>query len=183
MARRKPYVRCIAKCRDGSPCGRMAPADTQICSVHSETLKSPIIPSEVDELVILKKLARSSNEQIKLRAVDLLLSLRAKTTPLPATPSQAGFLADCTPEERAELIALIDRFKAIREQVYTRRPELRPEGSAPPVTVIPAPYQPPDPALPDPTESNPEPEMVTVYTSTGRHRMRRDELRDEDEVR
>jgi hypothetical protein len=51
-----------------------------ICFIHAKGSQSPIIPppEQIDELKVLKQLARNSDPRIRLRAVDLLISLRTK---------------------------------------------------------------------------------------------------------
>ena len=52
-----------------------------ICHIHAGRNASPIISDEIDEIKILKKLARDSNPQIRLRAVDLLLEAKRAESP------------------------------------------------------------------------------------------------------
>lgn len=173
---RRQFVRCIATTRDGSRCGRMAPADTQICSAHSRQPSGCIPPSDqIDEIAILKKLARDSNPQVRLRAVDLLLSLKDKGQDEARRHDYAPFLKALTQDERTELINLVDALHDFKERIYAREPELRLDWETPPPrqtqidatleepTVPVAPVEPvavADPLLHDLDEAPPYPRTV-----------------------
>ncbi|HEY7566553.1 MAG TPA: hypothetical protein VH762_03230, partial [Gemmatimonadaceae bacterium] len=54
-----------------------------VCHIHraiaAGKAANPLTePADIDELAIVKKLARSGDERVKLRAVELLLELKAK---------------------------------------------------------------------------------------------------------
>src|SRR5688500_11733432 len=73
MTVKKHFVRCIMTAKkDGQRCGRMAPADTQVCAVHARGSQSPVIPTpDISPLGIIQALMRDSDPAIRLRAVDM----------------------------------------------------------------------------------------------------------------
>src|SRR5688500_2452990 len=86
---RRLLPRCSSVTRDGSQCGRRVAdgSNPPVCSVHQGKVTSPIIADEIDEIKILKRLARDTNPQVRLRAVDLLLDLKRKAGAANATAS------------------------------------------------------------------------------------------------
>ena len=96
-----------------------------ICHIHAGRNASPIIPDEIDEIKILKKLARDSNPQIRLRAVDLLLDLKAKRAESPHHAREQEselFLDVLTDEEIARLDAILEMLRDFKEEVWAREP-------------------------------------------------------------
>jgi hypothetical protein len=126
--------RCIGRCRDGSQCSRRvvnaANPQAPLCHLHDgRDPVSPIIPppDEVDEMKILKRLARSSDQRISLRAVDLLLTLQQKEDkkddqcPRCATRREsADVYRRFTDEQMEESRALFQRWHAIKTAALTQ---------------------------------------------------------------
>jgi hypothetical protein len=117
--------RCTWTNRDGTQCSRRvrdASSPAQ-CHIHLGKLNSPVIPTEVDEIGILKRLARDPNPQIKLRAVDLLLSLKTpKGCPTCAaaatTELRVKNLMDyATPEQRVALAETCQRLVTLKTTI------------------------------------------------------------------
>jgi hypothetical protein len=118
--------RCLGRCRDGSQCSRRVTDGSHppMCHLHNGTPSaSPIIPppDEVDEMKILRRLAKDPTPQIRLRAVDLLISLRQKeekgcercAAELAAARERADAIERMTDAQIAEARALINQAKAI----------------------------------------------------------------------
>jgi hypothetical protein len=129
----------------------MAPADTQICAVHTGVARSPVIPpdGEIDEIAILKKLAKDSNPTVRLRAVDLLLSLKSKGSS--DERQRAPFtVSELTDDERNTLTELIARVREFRHAVLVRlgRVEEPPSPAAPNTEPV-APADEPAPSVED----------------------------------
>jgi hypothetical protein len=107
-----------------------------LCHIHaaiargqaSSPLTEPI--DDIDEVKILKRLARDSNPQVRLRAVDLLLEVKRKNKEKaedgPAGPTPRQFLDALTPEERTAVQSLVTQLREIQKVVYARAPKLRP---------------------------------------------------------
>lgn len=76
--------RCVGVCKDNTQCGRRVIDGSQppLCHLHRANPNlSPIIPppdADVDEIKLLRQLTRSTDPRVKLRAVDLLITLRRK---------------------------------------------------------------------------------------------------------
>ena len=107
-----------------------------MCHIHKGGATGIIPPSdEIDEVKILKKLARDSDPRVRLRAVDLLLEQkrRGDEASSPVESREAvlhAFLKALTDEERARLIEILGTLRAFKETVYERRPDLRPHPVA-----------------------------------------------------
>ena len=130
MGDRKSAPRCVSVCRDGTQCGRRVTdgSNPPVCHIHAGRSKSPIISDEVDEVKILKRLARDANPQVRLRAVDLLLSLKEKDRDKPTAQRQPPFYVDAlTDDERTRLGALMQQYKAFQQEVWARDPSQRPD--------------------------------------------------------
>ena len=76
--------RCEGICRDGTRCGRRV-RDGVLCKMHDGgPHPSPMIRAQQeaiadeDEMTTLRKLAKDRDARVRLRAVDLLISLRNK---------------------------------------------------------------------------------------------------------
>jgi hypothetical protein len=171
--KKKLFVRCIKTTRDGSRCGRMAPADTQICAVHTGVARSPVIPpdGEIDEIAILKKLAKDTNPQVRLRAVDLLLSLKSKASSEARDDRQRTPFAvsELTDDERTTLSALVTSARAFKHAVLVRlgRADVLPDPVAEPPTAAPS---------EEPAPSVEEPQTVRVMTADGPRTIDPDDL-------
>jgi hypothetical protein len=108
-----------------------------ICHIHARPHASPIIPppDQIDEMKILQKLARDSDPRVRLRAVDLLIDLKAKAKIDPdkrAADESDNFLDELTSDELARLDALLASLRDFKEEIYSTRPHLRPSGGRPP---------------------------------------------------
>jgi hypothetical protein len=121
------HPRCSGACNDRTICGRRVIDGSQppLCHLHQAKARgeslSPIIPplDDVNPLRRLKRLARSSNEQVALRAAELLLKLDERT-PEPASKSDGLDIEKLTGEERAELLALVDQYNTWKRRVAAR---------------------------------------------------------------
>jgi hypothetical protein len=134
MTVKKILPRCTCVTRDGTQCGRRVTdgSNPPICHIHARGTSSPLIPppDEIDEIKILKRLARDSNPQVRLKAVDLLLDLKAKGEAAPSEAEQTDrFLDALTEEESARLDAILEQLRNLKEEVWTREPHLRPRFS------------------------------------------------------
>lgn len=117
---------CSCSTRNGSQCGRKVTDGSQppICHVHRLQQQgkgsSPLIPTEVDEISILKRLARDTSPQIRLRAVDILLSMKsgAGCERCASEVSRAAeldqVLLRATQSQRLRLRDLVAEVKAIK---------------------------------------------------------------------
>jgi hypothetical protein len=167
---RRLLPRCSGVTSDGTQCGRRVAdgSNPPLCHIHAAIARgqshSPLMDSgdEIDEVKILKRLARSKDDRVKLRAVDLLLEVKRRRleAPAPAGPNYYPFVKALTTEERALVSELTMRFRALKEAVYERCPELAPaswrpaddlcadtatrEDEAPPSPAAPMPEEDPD---------------------------------------
>src|SRR5688500_4190035 len=117
----KKSSRVLPRCtsvtvKDGSQCGRRVAdgSNPPVCSVHQGKTTSPLIPpaNEIDEIKILMKLARDSVPRVRLRAVDLLLDLKAKakgekTFDGSGVTSARAFVEALTVDERVTVRSLL----------------------------------------------------------------------------
>lgn len=127
--------RCMANTKSGSRCGRWVTDGLLPALCHKHKPNAPavgVIPpdDQIDEVKILKKLARDANPQVRLRAVDLLLSLKAKTTD---QHEPAVDIKRLTADERSRLERLLLAIREVREEVWTRDPQQRPSWAPQPV--------------------------------------------------
>lgn len=122
---------CTALLKDGSRCGKYAKSDQPFCAVHSAgyTPKGAAVPKPkpvtYDER--LELFTNNRDPRISMRAIEMLERRRAGADESDPYPWPL-FFAAITPEERATLESLVAQFKALKEAVWTRRPDLRPEG-------------------------------------------------------
>lgn len=167
---RRLLPRCSGVTSDNSQCGRRVAdgSNPPLCHIHAAMARgeaaSALTDTDVDEIAILKRLARSSNEQIKLRAVDLLLEVKRKQKAtdderqLVAGPTARQFLDALTADEREQVRALVRQLREIQRGVYERQPKLRPPMWAPEdstisaADLVPAPAPVEDPAPPSRAE-------------------------------
>lgn len=124
--------------KSGSRCGRWVTDGSLPALCHKHKPNAPavgIIPPEeaIDEVKILRKLARDANPQVRLRAVDLLLSLKSKDAPTSASRALGVDVARLTPSERTRLEALVAAVRAVYEEVWKRSPDQRPSWAPEPV--------------------------------------------------
>jgi hypothetical protein len=110
-----------------------------ICHIHTGRAGGIAQPNELDEIKILQKLARDSDPRVRLRAVDLLIDLKAKakTEPAKQDDSYEEFFDALTEDELARFDDLLGQIKALKETVYARAPQLRPLSSIAPREVPP----------------------------------------------
>ena len=126
--------RCVGTCKDGSQCGRRVidGSHPPLCHLHrAKPNLSPIIPppdAEVDEIKLLKQLTRSTDPRVKLRAVDLLITLRRKdekgcercAEAAEKDRVRADIVSRMTDAQIAEVCALKKQFFAIFEAAKTQ---------------------------------------------------------------
>ena len=128
--------RCIGRCRDGSQCSRrvMDAENPQapLCHLHRANPNlSPIIPpadADVDAIKLLKQLTRSTDPRVKLRAVDLLISLQEKDEKdcerCARLRDESAVSHDAwrrlTDEQMQELGAMFKRFKELKALALTQ---------------------------------------------------------------
>ena len=128
MGLKQSLPRCVAIAKkDGTRCGRRARpgSNPQLCHLHDGSTITPFTrdPSEFEPHEILQKLMRDPNPQIRLRAVDLLLSLKNdRTCPTCASresseASSARLIAYANTEQCDELRTLTARIATIKEQI------------------------------------------------------------------
>jgi hypothetical protein len=143
---RRLLPRCSGVTTDNTQCGRRVAdgSNPPLCHIHAAISRgqavSPLTDTgdEIDEVKILKRLARDSNPQVRLRAVDLLLEVKRKNRDradekAATGPTMRDFLLVLTPSEREEVADLIVRLRALQRRVYEKRPDLRPPTWAPDV--------------------------------------------------
>jgi hypothetical protein len=138
--RRQSLPRCTGVTNDGSQCGRRATDFTSpaLCHIHRAKAQgqavNPQTESVFDGLKELRRLTRSSDDRVRLRAVDLLIELERKAaekrdrSASPAGFSGSAFIDVLTADERSRLRVLTDAFKRLQTDVYERHPQLRPAG-------------------------------------------------------
>jgi hypothetical protein len=125
--------RCVGACKDNTQCGRRVVDGSQppLCHLHRANPNlSPIIPpsDDVDEMKTLKRLANDRNPQIRLRAVDLLISLRKKDEKeceqCARRREESAIAADAwrraTDEQMQELGAMFKRLKELKALAATQ---------------------------------------------------------------
>jgi hypothetical protein len=130
----KTLPRCVMRAKDGSQCARRVSDGSYppTCHIHAAkqrgTSISPLTqPVELDEMEILRKLARSGSEQVQLRAVDLLLSLRKEGTDAPKqNVEDLTWLERATDAQRERLRDLVAEIATIKAQCV-RQPLPDPE--------------------------------------------------------
>ncbi|HXT69385.1 MAG TPA: hypothetical protein VN700_06510 [Vicinamibacterales bacterium] len=124
---RNRFPRCTFVNRDNTRCARRVGDASQppVCHIHKNlanggTLTTPV---ELDEVEILRKLARDSNPQVRLRAVDLLLSLKRETSAHVRSGgalTSADVVRNATPAERERLQSLIKQVASIKATILRR---------------------------------------------------------------
>lgn len=169
--------RCVARTRDGSQCGRRVAdgSNPPVCHLHNGSPPPAIIPDDVDEMKILRKLTRDSNPQVRLRAVDLLISLKQKqekgcrqcTDRAAKEAATEDMLHRLTIEQRTRLRELIAEVNAIKAAALMQIPTWDAERqcyldeSPPPMACTAPPAVSPAPAIADaPACSVPPPSDV-----------------------
>jgi hypothetical protein len=135
---RRSLPRCTALTVDGSQCGRRVAdgSNPPICHVHKAVAQGTshsamTEPATFDGLKELRRLTRSTDDRVRLRAVDLLIELERKEAAkrdrsmTPHGEFGARVLLDAmTPEEREAIGELITRLRDIQRGVYRRRRDL-----------------------------------------------------------
>lgn len=126
--------RCVGMTRDGSQCGRRVPdgSNPPQCHLHRPNPNlSPIIPDpgeSVDALKILRRLAKDKDARVRLRAVDLLLSLKDHENKAADACARCARMKDdngfkieaLSVEERRRMIVLVAEIKRIKNAVRER---------------------------------------------------------------
>lgn len=157
----------MAKTKSGTQCGRWVTDGSMPAICHKHKPNAPavgVIPPDdaIDPVKILQKLAKDANPQVRLRAVDLLLSLKPSQEVKSCTSEMAVDPKRLTPSERRRFEVVLRQFHAICEEVWTRDPQQRPESMPPPPEpawdVDMAPPPPPAPAFVEPAAPVEEPE-------------------------
>ena len=104
MSRSLP--RCSMRCKDGTQCGRRVSDGSHppVCHVHLKVAAgqpvSALTEPVLDEMKILTRFTSDSSAQVRLRAVDLLLSWKHKQRSCPACAARSE-----RDTERAEQVA------------------------------------------------------------------------------
>ncbi len=123
----KSLPRCSMRCKDGTQCGRRVSDDSNppTCHVHAALAAgqpvSPLTePAEIDEIRILKRLANDKNPQVRLRAVDQLLSWQSKQLTCPACAARrerdtrhVAILAAASDEDKSRALVLMREARVI----------------------------------------------------------------------
>lgn len=171
MSKGAARQRCMANAKDGTRCGRWVTDGSNPSLCHKHKPNAPavgIIPPDeaIDEVKILRKLARDANPQVRLRAVDLLLSLKSKDAPVAGTREPGIDLKRLTTSERSRLEQLLIQVRAIREEIWERDPIQRPSWALEPIVpaFTDAPTVAPKPA---PSVSQPAAVAESVETKIG----------------
>jgi hypothetical protein len=163
---RRVLPRCSGVTSDRSQCGRRVAdgSNPPLCHIHAAIARGQAANAltdtgdDFDEIKALKRLARSSNEQIKLRAIDLLLERKRKQKEQDVKdapgPTARMFLDALLPEERELVRSLVRQLNEFKEVVYERVPKLRPPDWRPvdAAVVVPAPQPIEEPAAPSRAE-------------------------------
>jgi len=168
---RRMLPRCVGTTRDGSQCGRRASDDTipALCHIHRALANgqhAPLTEPVFDPLNDLRKLARSSDERVRLRAIDLLIELERKAAERRDAKSASGdgptgtvILAAMTDKERARVRHLCAQLREIQGAVFERRPDLRPAGWGADVVSAPA------SCAPHATNESPAPSVADTHAT------------------
>jgi len=128
---KRPLQQCVALLKDGTRCGKFAKAGETLCAVHQPGYvpKGAAVPKPkvLTHQQRLEMFAQSSDERIAMQAISLLEKRRGTQESSPREES-AALVAALTDDERDQLAAIIGQLKAFKEQIYLRRPDLRPAG-------------------------------------------------------
>ncbi len=133
----KSLPRCSMLCKDGTQCGRRVSdgSNPPVCHVHQQVAAGQPVgaltePAEIDEMRILKRLANDKNPQVRLRAVDQLLSWQSKQLTCPACAARsehdeelAERLAAASDEDKERASALLREGLVL---LSLREPEMPP---------------------------------------------------------
>lgn len=134
----KPALpRCVFTNRDGTQCARRVKdgSNPAICHLHSGGQQV-----DVDDYDLAQRLARNKDPRVQLRALDLLRDIRRErleqakeAAERESSVANSRLLPLATPEERATLVDLVGRIKALKATILTRNepaavaPEPEPE--------------------------------------------------------
>jgi hypothetical protein len=169
--RRIPQA-CIALAADGSRCGRYPKPGERLCSKHQPNAQpvGVIAQQDTDDLaVLLQRLTKDRDPQIRLRAIDLLLKHEERrSAKCPECERRAErdrlnveFTRVLTDDERQQLVTVLAAYRDLQVVVYRRRSDVMPERF-----VMPSPPTPkaaaPDVAGSQPSAHVPEAETVTL---------------------
>lgn len=136
----KLLPRCVGTTRDNTQCGRRVSdgSNPPLCHIHLAISRGQAVNPQTDPVFDpmkdLHQLTRSSDDRVKLRAIDLILELKRKDEEKQARrvsaggPSAKDVLDAMTDDEREEIRLLSARFREIQRAVFTRRPDLTPSG-------------------------------------------------------
>jgi hypothetical protein len=128
-----PYPRCSFLLPDNTQCSRRVGDGTSppVCHIHRTKVNGGglMAPIDLNEMEILKKLARDSNPQVRLRAVDLLLSLKREARAEAPDTRNSDFLKRATPAQRDALRDLLKQIAAIKTAVLGQ-PAQEPHNAA-----------------------------------------------------
>lgn len=144
--------KCSGVKSDGTQCSRKVTDGSQppTCHLHrpNAVLTGVAAASDTDDLqVLLRRLTKDHDKAIRLRAIEAILKWEerqstacAACTARSKEERQTTALIDgLSDEERTSLLAALATLRAVRETIYTRRPELRPAWSQPPPQPVVAP--------------------------------------------
>jgi hypothetical protein len=139
MPRQVPAQRCNAIAKiDGQRCGKMAAPGELLCHIHLGKGRSPIIPpdDEIDEIKILKRLARSRDDTTARHAAMALLEIKQKQQKGCAvcaahaehSRKQDDALKRMTESQREDFALTVKRFFALIEEALDQpvQPEVAP---------------------------------------------------------
>ena len=132
MAQSKPLPRCVSRTAAGDQCGRRVAdgSNPPVCHVHARGVSGiAVAPDEFDGEKQLRKLARSSNEQVALRATDLLMTMQRQAASGDCDACRANaersaesndILERCTNKQLDEMRSLLARIREIQHIARTQ---------------------------------------------------------------
>ena len=116
---------CVARCRDGSPCGRRVTdgSNPPICHLHKQTIGKPFVSTKTP-LQRVEKIAADDRHQHQMAAIKILLEREEGVTGDPAQKMAANVITAMTAEEKAEIRGLLLQVQLIKERVVQRHPDV-----------------------------------------------------------
>jgi hypothetical protein len=193
MKSTRPLQQCIALLRDSTRCGKYAKTGETLCAVHQPgyTPQGAAVPrpKTLTHQERLELFARSNDERVAMQAIGMLERLRGGDATVDPRADYRILVAALTATEREQLTAFIMQFQQFKEQVYVRRPDLRPalarqqeipdaaliEHQEPPGPTTAAPVKAADCAGVDEAATDPD-ELIEVNSAAGPRLVRRSDL-------